>query len=297
MTTKATKCVHRHTIKTHPNCFKVGRVIEVKTEAIARKIRTEKTVVGMPKRRVNVQKKEPWYQHESTRIGYFDIEFNNLVANYGNMLSWAIKERGNPNVAVDAITQEEILAGEPDLRIVKSCLAEIKKYNIIITYYGTRHDIKYVRSRAEFWYQKVRLQRIAEYKKLTVAKLRKLYKEITGETIVRSAKKNDIIQSLIFVDAELESLEFPRHGEISHFDLYYSVRKSFRLHRNSLDAVTRFLGIEGKNHLSSEEWMFARIGEPKAVEIMIAHNIEDVKILEELHDVLAPYRRWIRNSL
>ncbi len=52
-----------------------------------------------------------------------------------------------------------------------------------------------------------------------------------------------------------------------------------------------------KNHLSSEEWMFARIGEPKAVEIMIEHNIEDVKILEELHDVLAPYRRWIRNSL
>jgi uncharacterized protein YprB with RNaseH-like and TPR domain len=81
-------------------------------------------------------------------------------------------------------------------------------------------------------------------------------------------------------------LTFPEFGTLQHKDLYYVVRRLFKLNRKSLEVVTRFLGIEGKNHVLGNEWMLARIGNKKGLKYVMEHNIIDCDILEKLHDRL-----------
>lgn len=82
-------------------------------------------------------------------------------------------------------------------------------------------------------------------------------------------------------------LEFPK--KVYHTDLYYVVRSKMKLHRNSLQAATRFLGIDGKNGFDISVWNKARDGDTKAIAKILDHNIRDVKILERLYKRLRPY--------
>jgi uncharacterized protein YprB with RNaseH-like and TPR domain len=80
-------------------------------------------------------------------IGIFDIETTGLKANWSHMLSWCMKEHGKDMIHSDLITSREA-RDKNDYRIVKSAVAEIKKYDRICGYYSTRFDIPYLRSRA-----------------------------------------------------------------------------------------------------------------------------------------------------
>ena len=82
------------------------------------------------------------------------------------------------------------------------------------------------------------------------------------------------------------NITFPEFGILQHKDLYYVTKRLLKLNRNSLAAATRFLGIEGKNHVLGEEWMLARIGSRAALKYVMEHNILDCEILEQLHDRL-----------
>lgn len=115
------KCVHRHAIKSHPNCFLNG-----------------------------VPKKARWYDDTDLKIGFLDIETTDFKANRGFMLSWAIKYR-NGKTVYDLLTREDILSLEFDKRIVSTLVNELKNVDIIVTYYGTGFDIPFVRTRALFW--------------------------------------------------------------------------------------------------------------------------------------------------
>jgi len=79
------------------------------------------------------------------------------------------------------------------------------------------------------------------------------------------------------------NLVFPEFGTLQHKDLYYVVRRLLKLNRKSLEVATRFLGIEGKNHVLGNEWMLARIGNKKGLDYVMEHNIIDCEILEKLH--------------
>jgi uncharacterized protein YprB with RNaseH-like and TPR domain len=96
------------------------------------------------------KKVTPWWKEANIRIGYLDIETSHLEADWGVMLTWAIKDR-NGEVVSDFITKEELFNGSNDLRIVKSLLEEMKKYDVFVTYYGTGFDLPYIRSRALFY--------------------------------------------------------------------------------------------------------------------------------------------------
>jgi len=85
--------------------------------------------------------------HEMT-IGYLDIESTGFNANIDIMLSWCIKGRGEKEVAGAMITQEELMSDEQDARIVEQLVDEMNKYDVIFTYYGTRFDIPFIRTRA-----------------------------------------------------------------------------------------------------------------------------------------------------
>jgi len=83
--------------------------------------------------------------HEN--IGIFDIETTGLKAPWSHMLSWCVKEHGKDIIHSDTITTREA-RDKNDKRIIKSAIKEIAKYDRLVTWYGTRFDLPWTRSRA-----------------------------------------------------------------------------------------------------------------------------------------------------
>ena len=81
-------------------------------------------------------------------IGYLDIESTGFSANIDVMLSWCLKGRGIKDVAGACITREELMSDDQDARIVEQLVDEMNKYDVVVTYYGTRFDIPFIRTRA-----------------------------------------------------------------------------------------------------------------------------------------------------
>ena len=190
------------------------------------------------------ERRHEWLEEE--RIGFLDLEASNLKANIGNLISWAIKPLGVKKVAFDAWTRKEAINWDKmDRRIMKSLIKELQNYDLVVTYYGTGFDIKFMRTRA---------------------------------MILR-----------------LEG--FPEMGTLKHFDVYYAVRGKMSLYSNRLAVATQALGIEGKTPLPPSIWGPARLGYADAIKDIKIHNVEDVKILEELYNEILPYCQVTRKSI
>jgi uncharacterized protein YprB with RNaseH-like and TPR domain len=93
----------------------------------------------------------PWYLNidgtPNMRIGYLDIESDGFAANFNIMLSWSLKERGG-KVFTDHITKRDLFYGNRDKRITKTLIDCMRHFDIICTYYGTKFDLPFVRTRA-----------------------------------------------------------------------------------------------------------------------------------------------------
>jgi hypothetical protein len=85
------------------------------------------------------------------KIGYLDIEASQLTANFGWMYSWCIKDQDSNKIHYAVVTRKEIIDGVLDKRIVQELVNKMKEYTMIYTYYGTRFDIPFIRTRAVFW--------------------------------------------------------------------------------------------------------------------------------------------------
>lgn len=229
MSDKKLRCCHRHTISEHPSCFRKGLVKN-----------------AGPKM---------WYQ-DGLRIGYLDIESDGLVADFGTMLTWCIKEKGG-NVASSIITKDELFNGVLDKRLVNDLVNEIKKYNIIITYYGTGFDIPFTRAKS-------------------------LHYDIDFPSLISTEGVRGGVKVL---------------PQIYHWDLYYLVKSKLCLSRKSLDNVCDYLGIKGKTPIDKEFWRQAKYGDPLALKYVLDHNVGDVNILEELHDRLEPFKKWEKRGI
>jgi uncharacterized protein YprB with RNaseH-like and TPR domain len=79
---------------------------------------------------------------------YFDIETTNFNADIAYMLSYAFKVKGKDEVFASKITKEEIQSGKFDERLVKDCINDLLRFKRIYTYYGSRFDIPFLRTRA-----------------------------------------------------------------------------------------------------------------------------------------------------
>ena len=89
-------------------------------------------------------------QPDTQRTAVLDIETSNLKADYGIVLTWAVKPLGKPAVT-GCITPDDIKRGrhgDEDRRLVRDCIDECLKYDRIITYFGKRFDVPYLRARA-----------------------------------------------------------------------------------------------------------------------------------------------------
>ena len=126
ITTILPRCVHRHSILTHPQCFPVPRKDE--------DIRT-------------IQPKKIWY--EDLKIGFLDIETTHLKANMGIILCWYIKPEGGTDYDKYLLSRKEILTrGVEDKRSLQALNKALQKYDIIVTYYGKGFDAPFIRHRA-----------------------------------------------------------------------------------------------------------------------------------------------------
>jgi len=92
-------------------------------------------------------------------------------------------------------------------------------------------------------------------------------------------------------------IPFPPFGTVYHWDLYYYCKRIFKTSRKSLDRITNYLGIKGKTHVDPEHWFKGAYGDKTALKYILDHNVEDVKILEQLHDRVWEYGKWKKTSL
>ena len=81
------------------------------------------------------------------RVGYLDIETSNLNADFGIIYTWCLKAR-NGKIASGTITKKDFEKYPHDKRVIKELIEEMKKYDVLCTYYGTGFDIPFIRSRA-----------------------------------------------------------------------------------------------------------------------------------------------------
>src|SRR3989337_595646 len=115
--TKELRCIHRHTIHTHPACFARGLV-----KGTWKNDKEWTKVTG-----------KPWYTFPEYKVGYLDIETDSLKADFGTILSWAIKEKGG-DVYLQAITKEELFREKDvDKELVQS-LIEVMNQNQLSNY-------------------------------------------------------------------------------------------------------------------------------------------------------------------
>lgn len=105
------RCKHRHTYLSHPNCY------------------LEET-------------------GKSKKVGYLDIESGGLQANFDYMLTWCIKTRDKEEYNSGVITRDDIESYKFDKRILKELIESLKEYDTIVTYYGTKFDVPFIRTRA-----------------------------------------------------------------------------------------------------------------------------------------------------
>jgi uncharacterized protein YprB with RNaseH-like and TPR domain len=82
------------------------------------------------------------------KMAYLDIETTHLKANFGIMLSWALKGRDESKVIHDMITKKELFNHKFDKRVVSSLLKAMEGYDVFVVYYGTRFDMPFIRTKA-----------------------------------------------------------------------------------------------------------------------------------------------------
>jgi uncharacterized protein YprB with RNaseH-like and TPR domain len=104
------RCVHRHTYLRHFSCF-------IK----------------------DFERKE--------RVAFIDIETSNLKANFGIVLCWCILDEDG-DLCEDYLTQDDVLSGYEDRRIVSNCVDAMCNFDRIIGHYSTYFDVPFLRTRA-----------------------------------------------------------------------------------------------------------------------------------------------------
>lgn len=85
--------------------------------------------------------------NEGLRIGYLDIETTNLEETFGFVLCYCIKVHNEDKIYERLITRRELKTADLDKNMLKQLLKDLTNFDKIMTYYGSRFDFPYLRSR------------------------------------------------------------------------------------------------------------------------------------------------------
>lgn len=78
------------------------------------------------------------------REAFLDIEASQLTASFGHVISWALKHRGQDEVLYDCIRRRSL---KEERRVLRSLLRALQDVDMVYTYYGSRFDIPFLRTR------------------------------------------------------------------------------------------------------------------------------------------------------
>ena len=101
-----------------------------------------------------------YYEHPSCflkelnideKVGIFDIECSGLKADFGIMLTYCIKDENKDKYYTGRIRKKELKDYSFDKRLVENCIRDLGKFDKIITYYGSKFDFPFLRSRSLYW--------------------------------------------------------------------------------------------------------------------------------------------------
>ena len=81
------------------------------------------------------------------KVGYLDIECTNFKADFGYIFSYAIKSRGEDKIYGRVLTKNEIRSFKFDEDLMREFLKDVKNFHRVVTYYGSRFDLPFLRSR------------------------------------------------------------------------------------------------------------------------------------------------------
>lgn len=84
------------------------------------------------------------------KVGFLDIESTGLKGNWDFALCYSLKELGG-GISGRHLTPKEIRTYKFDKKLIDELIKDVKKYDRIITYYGSRFDIPFIKTRAEKW--------------------------------------------------------------------------------------------------------------------------------------------------
>jgi uncharacterized protein YprB with RNaseH-like and TPR domain len=87
-------------------------------------------------------------ENPAKRLGIFDIETSHLKASIGIMLCYKILIYGTDEILGRTITRKEVLSKDEDKQLVKECINDLIGCDRIITFFGSRFDLKYIRTKA-----------------------------------------------------------------------------------------------------------------------------------------------------
>jgi DNA polymerase elongation subunit (family B) len=205
-----------------------------------------------------VARRQQWF--EGARFGFYDIEtVSGFAANYGAMCSWAIY-----------IAPVEVL--------------ENGKVEASMNGY-----IKW-----DAWKRSEAINPKKFDKRIVKSLVKCIWDEVDVLVGYYSSRFDD---RYIRTRAGYWGIPFPQYQEKYAYDVWKNIRATHKLGRNTLAQATALYGIEGKNHVIADVWNAARVGDPEAMEYVIEHNVEDVKILAELFNKTNGARPLSRTSL
>jgi len=81
------------------------------------------------------------------RVGFLDIETSNLAADFGIVFLYCIKVYGKNEILSRVITTKE-LHTNLDKGVIEQVIKDMQKFDLLVTYYGTKFDIPFLRTRA-----------------------------------------------------------------------------------------------------------------------------------------------------
>jgi len=87
------------------------------------------------------------YGRKPEKLGFLDIEASALNADFGILLSYCIKQLDG-KIFGTIVSPSDMRSGRMDERVVRRCIEDMRKFDRLITYYGTNFDIPFIRTRS-----------------------------------------------------------------------------------------------------------------------------------------------------
>jgi len=92
-------------------------------------------------------------------------------------------------------------------------------------------------------------------------------------------------------------VDFPLYKEIYVSDTWRISRNKLKLSSNRLETISKFFGIEAKNHpMNFDVWCHAMTGDKDSLQYIWDHNVEDCESLRQVYNLLKPYTRLGKES-